>query len=460
MTPRLAYARLSAPAPGTLWWIVAASVVLRVASALYFGNHVYEMPGVADQFSYHTLAGRVKDGFGFSFAEGWWPATRAGEPTAHWSYLFVGYLAGLYTLVGTYPIVPRLVQAVIVGILQPYLTWRVTRRSFGPGPALLAAGLVSVYLYFVYYAGALMTESFYLVAILWGVDLATQIAHEQEDERRRRLGPWTWLGLAFAIAVLLRQAFLFMLPVIMVWIAAQIWRRVPEGPGRGRRVLGDFVPGAAVTTLIVVCAIAPWTVRNYRAFGRFVPLNTNAGFAFYWGNHPVHGRDFLPLLPKDGPAYQDLIPAPLRQLNEAELDQTLLVRGVGFVVADPVRFAHLCVGRVVEYFKFWPTAESGMVSNVSRVLSFGVFLPFFCAGLLLTPWRASGSAWQRSSGPGLLVLIAATYTLLHVLTWTLVRYRLPVDALLMPFGGLALSALLEWTREARWSSRAHSHSVS
>jgi hypothetical protein len=38
----------------------------------------------------------------------------------------------------------------------------------------------------------------------------------------------------------------------------------------------------------------------------------------------------------------------------------------------------------------------------------------------------------------LLFLFAGCYTLLHLLTWAMVRYRLPVDAVLMPFAALAL----------------------
>jgi hypothetical protein len=33
------------------------------------------------------------------------------------------------------------------------------------------------------------------------------------------------------------------------------------------------------------------------------------------------------------------------------------------------------------------------------------------------------------------------YTTIHLLTWTLVRYRLPVDAILIIFAGLALVEL-------------------
>ena len=82
------------------------------------------------------------------------------------------------------------------------------------------------------------------------------------------------------------------------------------------------------------------------------------------------------------------------------------------------------------------------MSNASRVLSFGVFLPFMLYGL----WLGLG-LMRRPEHPGqraqlvLLGLFAVVYTGLHLLTWTLIRYRLPVDAILLLFAALAVARL-------------------
>lgn len=68
----------------------------RLVAVAYFGDRVSGDPGVADQISYHTLAQRLIGGHGFTFATGWWPATPAGQPTAHWSYLYVIALSAAY----------------------------------------------------------------------------------------------------------------------------------------------------------------------------------------------------------------------------------------------------------------------------------------------------------------------------------------------------------------------------
>ena len=144
-----------------LLFIILFSIFLRLAIALYLGDDIQEIRGgTYDQISYDALAQRVVAGEGFTFAEDSWPYARAGQPTAFWSYLYTLYLAAIYAIAGHHPIVPRIVQAVVVGVLMPWLAYRLADRLFGRHVGLLAAGITAVYLYFAYYAGSLMTESF------------------------------------------------------------------------------------------------------------------------------------------------------------------------------------------------------------------------------------------------------------------------------------------------------------
>jgi 4-amino-4-deoxy-L-arabinose transferase-like glycosyltransferase len=421
--------------------IIVVSVLLRVGAALYLGNTVQDQPGIFDQISYHNLALRLEAGYGFSFGSNWWPATAAGSPTAHWSYLYTLYLAAVYTLFGPHALVARLIQAVAVGVLMPWLLYRIGCRLLPEQPGqqgggrslapwlgghrlgLAAAAMCAVYIYFVYYAGALVTESFYIVALLWAFDLSLQISQASEA----RLRHWLLLGLALALAVLLRQLVLLVIPFLLLWL----WWVVRPRPAR-----------LVLPLIVVFLAILPWTVRNYLAFDQFVLLNTNAGFAFYWGNHPVHGNRFVPILTPEMGSYYSLIPTELLHLDEASLDKALLERALAGIAADPGRFLILSLSRIPHYFVFWPSATSGTISNVSRVGSFGLFLPFMIYGLFLS-WRyASGTLAGRSRSPFfLLYLFTAVYTAIHVFTWTLIRYRLPVDAVLLLFAGLAVLEL-------------------
>lgn len=418
----LTISKLTQPSRHWLLIIIFIATILRVAAAFYLGDQVVELPGTQDQISYDLLAQRVLAGQGFSFASNWWPATPAGEPTAHWSYLYTLYLVAVYGLAGYHPLIARLIQAILAGLLMPWLVYRLGHRHFGPRVGLTAAGLVAFYAYFIYYAATLMTETFYIIGILWALDLAGQLGQSGKTLSQTR---WQslLLGLALAVTVLLRQVFLLFIPILFGWLLWQSYRDQTRAVGR---MMGTLL----VATAVLVLAIVPWTIRNYRAFDRFVLLNTNAGFAFFWGNHPIHGYDFIAILPADGPSYQALIPPDLLVLNEAELDQALLKRGLSFIRADPARYLILSFSRIKDYFKFWPSAESSFISNVSRLGSFGLLLPFMIYGL----WQGRRH-WPLAS---LLYLFILVYTLIHLLSWALIRYRLPVDAVLILFGGLAL----------------------
>jgi hypothetical protein len=210
--------------------------------------------------------------------------------------------------------------------------------------------------------------------------------------------------------------------------------------------------GILLAAFVVAALVAPVTAFNYHQFGRLVLLNTNAGYAFFWANHPIYGDNFIGILPNDRP-YTDLIPADLVPLgqNEAALEAALFQRGLGFVLDDPARYLRLSLSRIPVYFIFWPSAESGLLSNIARAFSFGLALPFMLAGLAL--WLSDFRRRERRRLPhlfaergGLLVLFMSVYSLIHLLSWAQPRYRLPVDAVGLIFAARALveaAALLQ-----------------
>ncbi|HZY45683.1 MAG TPA: glycosyltransferase family 39 protein, partial [Anaerolineae bacterium] len=402
-------------------------VAARLLAVLIMGNQIQTLPGIDDQRSYDMLAQQVVTGHGFTVVTDWWPLTRAGQPTAHWSYLYTLYLAFTYMIFGVQPIVARLLQAIIAGLFMPWLNFRLGRRLANDRVGLMAAAWSAIYGYFVYYSAALMTEMFYITAILWSLDLALSMANNDRSIKR-----WAVLGLSMGITALLRQTFLLIIPIVLI---AALGLRVSDFKLKtAQSKLTAGLKGSIVALMVMAALILPWTLRNYQAFNRFVLLNTNAGFAFFWSNHPIYGTEFVGILPR-GTSYQSLIPPELRTLDEASLDAELMKAGINFVVQDPGRYALLSLSRFKTYFEFWPTSESELLSNVVRVLSFGAALPFMLYGLILAlrHWRQ----WL------LLYVFAIVYSLIHLLSWALIRYRLPVDAVLIIFAAYGLVDLIE-----------------
>lgn len=420
--------------------IIVLGVLIRVGTSIFFfGNDVQSLPGTFDEISYHNLALRVMDGYGFSFGEAWWPGTPANEPTAHWSYSYTSFLIGVYSIFGRHPLAARIIQSILTGILMPLITYRLAGRIFSDIKnknqvqtiALLAAAISAVYVYFFYYSAALITETFYILGILWTFEAAVKIVQTEKAAVRQ----WIMLGVALAFTVLLRQLFLLFAPFMLLWIW---WAKRPS------------LWKLAVPLLVTFLFMAPWTYRNYQVFDTLVPLNTNSGHAFFWGNHPRYGTQFEPILPT--PQYYAMIPQELKEqgLNEAEMDSALLKLGLGFVQDDPGRYLLLSLSRIPPYFKFWPSGESGFISNLSRVGSFGLFLPFIVAGLYLS-LRQQFDTWRaRLASPfTLLYLFIVVYAGMHILTWTLIRYRVPIDAIFILFAGFAVNHALVFIQSHR-----------
>jgi hypothetical protein len=182
-----------------LLMILAASVLVRVAAAVYLGDTVEVLPGTHDQISYDTLAQRLLAGKGYSFPTVWYPTIPPDTPTAFWSFLYPLYLASVYMIVGYHPLAARLIQAVVVGLLMPWLIYRLGKRTFSPAVGLAGAAGVSVYIYLVYYSATLMTEPFYITLLLGSLDILQRLGQRLRAEAPRRdLRLWLELGLAWA----------------------------------------------------------------------------------------------------------------------------------------------------------------------------------------------------------------------------------------------------------------------
>jgi len=416
--------------------IIIVSVLLRIAAAFYLGNTVEILPGTFDQLSYHRLALRVINGYGFTFGEVWWPITKANAPTAHWSFLYTLYLAFVYIIFGPNPLIARIIQSVIAGFLLPFLTFKLGKFLFTEKVGLVAAGISAIYIYFVYYAGTLMTESFYILSILSSLYLAMRLVEINQGENAKAKYRYAiLLGMTLGMAALLRQLIILVIPFIFLWV----WW---SGRITGRKSL---IPVLAVVGIIIGLLILPFTVYNYLRFDRFVLLNTNAGYAFFWGNHPIYGTQFEPILPPEMGTYQDLIPEDLLHLDEAALDTELLGRGIRFVLDDIPRYALLSVSRIPPYFMFWPSPESSVISNFSRVFSFGFFWPFMLIGLIYAPFSKFLNQKLRLEAPLMLIyMFILIYAAIHILTWTLIRYRLPIDAITIIFAALVFVHIADY----------------
>ena len=121
--------------------------------------------------------------------------------------------------------------------------------------------------------------------------------------------------------------------------------------------------------------------------------------------------------------------------NGAIINNELLLLGMRNISNNPLEFFQLTVTRLIEFYKFWPSANSDFTANVLRVISFGIMWPFVVAGIWL-----SRSRWRELMPIYLFIII---HTAIHAISWTMIRYRIPLDALFIIFAAFATTVLLD-----------------
>lgn len=381
--------------------VLGVALVIRVSAALYLGNEVKGPSGAQDEVSYSMLGQRLAGGYGLTFPSGWYPWIQADAPQSYYSATMSGYLAAIYLLFGYHPLIARLITGLLSTAVVG-LVWLLSRKLFDDMVAFWAGLIAAGYAYLVFYGVTLVTETPFMLALLGSIYLACRVVE--------RPSGWHWLalGATLAVTVLLRMAVLFFVPVLLVWIVSRLHRQ---------RLL------VLVPAVVIICSLLPFTVRNYLLWNRFLVLESQFGHVFWNGNHPNHQGDFHPFR---------VFPIPAEVLashNDAEITNRLLRTGIENILRDPGHFLLLTVTRLRELFKFWPTPESTLLANLMRVGSFAIILPFSVIGLVL-----SLRQW-RSLLPVLLFLVI--HTAVYAISWTMIRYRVPMDAFFIMFASYA-----------------------
>jgi len=313
-------------------------------------------------------------------------------------------MGGLVLLLGGDITAIRAVQCLASALLVLPVC-AIARRLHDSAASVWLAGLATaVYPFFIFYSALYLSETWFVLLTTWA--FAAALA-----ERPR----WAALGGTLGLAHLTRPTLLWFLPVLAAW--EWVVRKTPP-----RTILA----AAGVFCLL----LAPWVARNYQAFGVFMAANTGAGQSLWESNNPwnPHGG-----VPPDGAPYLSVVPPGLDELAR---DQYMKKLAIDEIVNNPERFARLAVSKFQRFWSLWPNAEgfSRGLYKAAALASFGPVLALALLGLyvLRDRWRELGLIW----------LFVGYYTALHMVALASIRYRLPLEPLLIACAAACAARLL------------------
>jgi Dolichyl-phosphate-mannose-protein mannosyltransferase len=240
-----------------------------------------------------------------------------------------------------------------------------------------------------------------------------------------RVRDWCLYGLLWGFALMTNPALGSLLPFLLGWAA---YRAHGCGPQRLAR--------PALVVLMAVLCCTPWTVRNYIAFQHFVSLRSTFPFALWLG----HNRVFDPHSPVTTRVTPYEEAQEYKRLGEDAFMRKKGTDALSFIQTHPSLEVHLFEQRFVAFwagldspFKRFLDAES----PGGRILLLANFLATLgTIGGLVAVWIR----WRRYAF--VLSAFPMVFPWMYYITEPYLRYRQPIDPILMLLAALALNALL------------------
>ena len=322
---------------------------------------------------------------------------------------------------------PKTLAVVQIGlsVATVWLTWRLARKLGLKSNALLAAAFVSVNPLLIQTTALAMTETL-CAFLLMGLLLNWQRLRESASNAR-------WLvGVLLGLAALCRPTvWAFAVLASVVNVAGWLRPRSKDS----RRPFGEFAGEWWPIVMACGLTIAPWVVRNSMIFGQPIVTTTHGGYTLLLGNNDEAFREEIVEQKEalwDSRAWQnkwerlfELI--HVDRSDEVQRDRLMSQRAQIWICQNPREFVESCWLRVRRFWNIFPGgADAGSLPMMAR---WGV-AAFFTLELLaaaLGLWRLRRDEWLRWRP---LVLLVLSFALVHVVYWSNLRMRAPVEPVL------------------------------
>jgi hypothetical protein len=245
--------------------------------------------------------------------------------------------------------------------------------------------------------------------------------------------PWAGYGALWALGVLINPSIFSLFPFLAGWA---IWQ--------SRRASSDWVKFSAATVLIFAICLVPWTVRNYRVFGKFIVLRSNFGLELWLGNNPDVSDTWTPWRhPNDDPEEAE----KFKQMGEIAFMAEKQREASTFMRTHPAETLHFMFRRFVDN---WLAITGSPVEGWSGALLY--LKAFFVMNSLLSLFALLGALFAYRSNPVEAfpyAMVLLVFPLIFYLTHSSPRYRFPMDPIMMILAAYGVSHPI-----SRWLERA------
>ena len=393
--------------PRFFLWLLPLSFLLQVASIGVF--HQYRTRPGNDHFDFGWEMGRIgrsiAQGQGFSS-----PYEGNTGPSAWEPPLYPFLIGGVFKIFGVYS---RASAWVLLSINSLFSTltcipiFLIARRTFGESVAKWSSYAWGLNPYVWYWSIHWIWDTTFTPFIFACIFLlALELASVGVQMHESHLGRWAQFGALYGIGALANPTMLAFLPFCGVWI----WRQ------RYKRGLNSL-SGVVTASIVFWVALAPWLVRNYGAFGRFVFMRDDFGLQFRLGNWK--GADGM-LMAYLQPNLNRGELEKFQQMGELAYAEACKREAFAWVRENPRRFAVISLKRMFYYWNGVPRATSSVAPVDFRTSG-------FLATSVLALWGLGRALRQKQPAAWLFAGLVLTYPTMYYFVFPHARYRHPIE---------------------------------
>ena len=385
----------------SFFWMVAIAFFLRLALILI--GHTYRFKPVDQDFSFGWEMGRI----GRAIASGRGFADPFNAPTGLTAWeppLYPYLIAAVFRVTGIYTHASALILLSINSIFSALTCipiFLIARRCFSEKVAVWTAWLWALLPSVMYWSTRWVWETSLAALLLTLIFWLTLKMEELEGT-----GPWIAFGLLWGVAALTNTSLVSFLPASGLWA----WYRCSKG---GRASLG----GVVLASLFFAATIAPWLVRNYETFGKFIFIRSNFGAELRLGNGPGADGVWMQWV---HPSQNVVEMRRYEQLGEIQYVAVRKREAMDFMRQSYGRFAWLSIKRFIYYW-----------GGVPRSSEIPVLAPFknsiFLASSVLAFWGLGRAVRRKQPGTWLFFWLVLFYPAIYYFVFPHPRYRHPIE---------------------------------
>jgi hypothetical protein len=246
----------------------------------------------------------------------------------------------------------------------------------------------------------------FLALIFWAT-LAMQDA--------KTIWAWAGYGALWAVGVLINPSLLSVFPFLVGWA---VWQ--------ARRNSSSWIKFSAAALLVFAIGLVPWTVRNYRVFGKFIVLRSNFGLELWLGNNPdVPDTWNQSLHPNDDRKEAE----KYKQMGEIAYMAEKQRVAFAFMRTHPADTLNHIFRRFVENWLALTDSPADIWGGTPLHVK-----AFIVQNFLLSLFTFLGTLFAYRTNPGKafpFAMVVLVFPLVFYLTHSSLRYRFPMDPIMM-----------------------------